>query len=95
MKKTLLTILIILITIVALFKIFDVETLILKRLYPTTYSEYVEKYSEKYEIEKEWVYALIKAESDFDKTSLSQSGAKRTYATYGQYCKRGCKRSSE
>lgn len=83
MKKILTIILIVLIILVALFKILDVETLILKRLYPTTYSEYVDKYAEKYEIEKEWVYALIKAESNFDETSISQSGAVRTYATYG------------
>lgn len=83
MKKILITILIVLITLAILFKIFDVETLILKRLYPTTHSEYVEKYSKKYEIEKEWVYAIIKAESNFDEASISQSGAKRTYATYG------------
>lgn len=83
MKKVLTIILIVLIILIALFKIFDVEMLILKRLYPTTYSDYVEKYAKKYEIEKEWVYALIKAESNFDETSISQSGAVRTYATYG------------
>ena len=34
--------------------------------YPTKYSEYVEKYSEMYGVPKDVIYAVIKAESDFD-----------------------------
>ena len=39
------------------------------------FSEFVDKYSEKYGIEKEWIFALIKAESNFDENSVSSSGA--------------------
>ncbi len=48
---------------------------VLKIIYPQTYSEYVEKYSEEYEIDSKWIYALIKAESNFNSNSVSQSGA--------------------
>ena len=60
---------------ITLFSVFDIYTLILKKIYPQGYSEYVEIYAEKYEIEKEWIYALIKAESDFKERSVSRSGA--------------------
>ena len=44
-------------------------------MYPHTYSEYINKYSEKYDIESNWIFALIKAESNFESTVISQSGA--------------------
>ena len=39
------------------------------------YHQLVEKYSEKYGLEKELVLAVIKAESDFQETAVSKSGA--------------------
>ena len=63
--------------IVILFLILgrNLYKIILHALYPNTYSEYVYKYSEKYNIESDWVFALIKAESNFKAESISQSGA--------------------
>lgn len=39
------------------------------------YKFYVEKYSLQFDLEKEFVYAIIKAESDFDEKAISKSGA--------------------
>lgn len=75
MKKKVLMILIVVVIIVLLFRVFNIYDRILKIYYPDTYSEYVDKYSKKYNIEKEWIFALIKAESNFKKDSISQSGA--------------------
>lgn len=58
-----------------LFQGFNIYEKILRIYYPNTYSEYVDKYSEEYNVEKQWIYALIKAESNFKKDSISQSGA--------------------
>lgn len=47
-----------------------------KTLYPTKYSEFVETYCEKYNLEKSFIYAVIKCESDFDKDAVSSVNAK-------------------
>lgn len=39
------------------------------------YRFYVEKYSAEYGLEEEFVYAVIKAESNFDENAISKSGA--------------------
>lgn len=91
MKKKLSITLILIILIVIIFKVF-IYPMILKRLYPESYSEYVSEYSEKYNIEKEWIYALIKAESNFNAESISRKWSNRTYATYGKNSRRSIKR---
>lgn len=48
----------------------------LRKAYPEKYSEYVDKYAKKYDIEREWIFAIIKSESNFEKDSVSNSGAK-------------------
>ena len=47
----------------------------MKNLYPTEYSEYVYKYSEEYNLDPLLVFAIIKAESNFDPNSVSDSNA--------------------
>lgn len=78
-KKAVIT-LIILITLLAVyfiaFKVVRVQDIILKSIYPIEYSEYVEKYSEKNGIDKYLVYAIIKAESNFNPDVTSSSNAK-------------------
>ena len=44
-------------------------------LYPRLYREYVEEYAARYRVEKNMVYAIIKAESGFCQTAVSPSGA--------------------
>ena len=49
---------------------------VLKKLYPLTYSEYVQKYSDEYGLDKTLVYSVIKAESGFDPKAVSPRDAK-------------------
>lgn len=49
--------------------------LVINHLYPLKFSEYVEEYSEKYGVEKEWIYAIIKTESNFNTKIVSKMGA--------------------
>lgn len=44
--------------------------------YPTKYSEYVEKYSEEYGVDKYLIYAVIKTESGFNEKAESNVGAR-------------------
>lgn len=45
-------------------------------MYPTKYSEYVEKYSEENNLDKYLVYAIIKAESNFNPNVKSNADAR-------------------
>ena len=47
----------------------------IKIMYKKEYSEYVNKYSIEYGVEEELIYALIKAESNFEKDAISASNA--------------------
>ena len=74
MKKILSLIIIILIIFITLN--FDkIKREILIRIYPKKYSEYVEKYAKEYEVDEELIYAIIKAESNFDEKATSNKGA--------------------
>ena len=75
LKKILIIFIILIIIIVSLFKIIKVQDIILKRIYPTTYSEYVDKYAKKYNVDPLLVYSIIKAESNFDPNVNSSSKA--------------------
>lgn len=54
---------------------FEIQKKVLKKLYPIKYAYYVEKYSEEYGIDKYLVYAIIKAESNFNEQAVSKSDA--------------------
>ena len=47
-----------------------------RAIYPTKYSQYVEKYCEQYGVELKLAYAVIKTESNFDPSALSSADAK-------------------
>lgn len=49
--------------------------LTMKRLFPVNYSEFVDKYSAEYGVDRSLVYAVIKAESGFDANAESEKGA--------------------
>lgn len=57
--------------------------IILEYLYPTKYSEYVYKYSEKYNVEPSLIFAIIKAESNFKADAISREWSSRINANYG------------
>ena len=58
-----------------LFYVIKVQDIILKKIYPLQYSEYVEKYAKENELDPLLVYAIIKAESNFEKNVVSSSNA--------------------
>lgn len=49
---------------------------IMKKLYPTEYQQFVEKYSDEYNLDKYLVYSVIKVESGFNPNAVSAVGAK-------------------
>lgn len=74
LKKIVFVILIIIVLVLcANYK--NIKTFTLKKIYKIEYSEYVEKYSNKYKVDKYLVYATIKAESNFDQYAKSSQGA--------------------
>ena len=73
--KFLITLLILASIIFVLFKAIKIDDIIMKKIYPLKYNEYVEKYSKEYNIDKYMVYAIIKAESNFNKNAKSNSDA--------------------
>lgn len=69
------TIKIVIIAVIILIAIIVLKNIILKVNYPQKYSEYVEKYSQEYNIDKELIYAMIKAESNFKEEAISNKQA--------------------
>jgi len=51
------------------------RNIIIKINYPQKYSEYVEKYAKEYNVQKELIYAMIKAESNFKHNAVSSKEA--------------------
>lgn len=67
---------ILLIMCIIAIKVSNVYNIILKQIYPTKYSNYVEKYAKEYDVDPLLVYSIIKAESNFNEKAVSTSGAK-------------------
>lgn len=65
----------IVLTVIILFGVIKVQNIILKQIYKTDYSEYVYKYSEENGIDPLLTFAIIKAESNFNRNVISTSGA--------------------
>ena len=72
-RKKLLSIIIFILIIIAI--IIVARELMMKQLYKKEYSEYVSKYSQEYGVEEELVYAIIKAESNFESDAVSNKNA--------------------
>lgn len=75
LKKVIIFIVIIFL-LIFIIKIFNIENVILQKIYPLEYKSQVEEYAEKYEVDKFIIYAIIKQESNFDINAHSASGAK-------------------
>lgn len=54
----------------------NIDNIILKKIYPIKYSEYVEKYSRKFNVDALLIYSIMKAESNFNENAVSSSEAK-------------------
>ena len=74
MKNKKILIIIAIIVIVIVFLIFA-RIPIIKIMYPRSYEEAVLIYSEKYNVDKNLILALIKAESNFDEDAISNRNA--------------------
>ena len=71
-KKLLSTLIIIILIILV---VICINKLMIKTLYKKEYSEYVSKYSQKYDVDENLIYALIKAESNFEEDAISNKNA--------------------
>lgn len=76
MRKLLKIIIVLVLIIAILFIMIKNKNTIMKKFYIIKYSEYVEKYSNEYNVDKYLIYATIKAESNFNKNAQSKKGAK-------------------
>ena len=77
-SKVLKTVLVIFLTAILLIMGLLSDTIfkfVEKIIYPESYSDLVFKYAEEYDIPPELVFAIIKVESDFDRTVVSSAGA--------------------
>ncbi len=73
--KILIVLVVIVLIMVLLFGVLKVQNIILKKIYPMDYSEYVYKYAEEYDVDPILVFAIIKAESNFNPNVVSKSNA--------------------
>ena len=76
MKKILKIIIILMIIIFVVLLIYKGKNIIYKIIYPRKYSEIVQKYSSQYDVDENLIFAIIKAESNFNENSISSKGAK-------------------
>lgn len=72
-NKRIITIIIIVTIIIG--SIFLLKDNLLKIIYPKTYNEIISIYGEKYQVEENLIFAVIKAESNFDKNAVSNRNA--------------------
>lgn len=66
---------ILVIAVIILILTIVLRNIIIKISYPQKYDKYVEKYAKEYQIEKELIYAMIKAESNFKADAISNKDA--------------------
>ncbi len=72
-NRKLMIVILLLILIVFAFLFFKDN--LLRMMYPKTYQEVVAIYEEKYKVEENLIFAVIKAESNFDKDAVSNRNA--------------------
>lgn len=76
LNKKVIIIAFLLIIVFVLFGPLRIQDKILKIIYPTKYENFVELYSKEYDVDKYLVYAIIKAESNFNCDAVSFKEAK-------------------
>ena len=63
------------IILIIILGVFMLKDKILRMLYPKIYSEIISTYAEEYGVEENLIYAVIKAESNFDNNAVSNKSA--------------------
>lgn len=76
MKKIWKFFIVLIVIITILIVVFLNKNTIMKSIYIIKYSEFIEKYSKEYDVDKYLIYACIKAESNFNEKAESKKGAK-------------------
>jgi len=76
LKRLLILLIFIFILYFVLFHLLGLENKIMKIAYPQEYAEYVTKYAEECEVDPLLIFAIIKAESDFNSQAKSHNDAK-------------------
>ena len=74
-KKAVIVIITIAVIIFVLFKVVKVQDIVWRALYPKKYDTEVSKYAKEYDVDENLIYAIIKAESNFDENAVSRSNA--------------------
>ena len=75
LKKVLLGIIILIILYFILFPILKIDVIIMKKIYPQKYKEFVNYYAQKYKVDELLIFAIIKTESNFNQEAKSKSNA--------------------
>ncbi len=75
MKKTLTILGLLILVIISAFTFEFIDDSILRSSHPKKYSEFVEKYSEIYNVPESVIYSVIRTESSFKSDAVSKKGA--------------------
>lgn len=61
------------VVIIGMIKLPDIAR---RFIYPTDYSEYISEYSAQFDVDRNFIYAVVKTESNFDPNATSDVGAR-------------------
>lgn len=76
LKKILIILFIILLAYIFIFRLLGLEKIIMQKIYPKDYRQYVRRYSIEYNVDELLIYSIIKVESNFKENATSNSDAK-------------------
>lgn len=75
LRKFFMILILLIVVAVILIKVVDIRDIIMKKMYPKEFSEYVYIYSEENNVDPMLIFAIIKAESNFNSDVVSHSNA--------------------
>lgn len=75
LRKIFVGLVLLIVIAVILIKVVNIQDIIMKKMYPKEYSAYVYTYAEENDLDPLLIFAVIKAESNFDSDVVSHSNA--------------------